>query len=354
MSDREIQELLLRYRQGNCTADEVVKIHLWYESLNKDSASVLGPDEKLFLENRLFENIRNEIFQPALRIQPEVPAKMSIWSSPYLRYGIAASILLVLGILFVFQQNSETALLKSETLVKLSEEGHLRIAENETESVQKVKLEDNSVVSLEPGSRISYPDKFSADKREVQLEGEAFFEISKNPARPFFVYSGKLVTKVLGTSFWIKSNAETHAMEVEVVTGKVSVFENHFRGKETVSKAVKGNQGVVLTPNQRVSYFQESGHLLTGIVDEPAVIPHDAITSGLVFKNEPLSDIVSKLQREYGIEIVFANDLLENCTFTGDVTDIPLYDKLDLICKANSASYEVKGTRILISGAGCD
>ncbi len=350
MTDREIQELLLRYRQGNCTADEVVKIHLWYESLNKDSAFVLGPDEKLFLEKRLFENISDEIFQPALRIEPEVPAKRSIWRSPYLRYGVAASVLLVLGILFVFQKNNETILLKSHTLVKLSEEGRLRIAENETEFVQKIRLDDNSVVSLEPGSRISYPDKFETDKREVQLEGEAFFEISKNPSRPFFVYSGKLITKVLGTSFWIKSNDETHAMEVEVVTGKVSVFENHFQ----VKKAVKSNQGVVLTPNQRVSYFEENGHLLTGIVDEPAVIPFDAMTSGLVFNNEPLSDIVSKLQRAYGIEIVFANDLLENCTFTGDVADIPLYDKLDLICKANSASYEVKGTRILISGAGCD
>lgn len=246
-------------------------------------------------------------------------------------------------------------MLKSETLAVYSEQGHLRVSENRTDSVQHIKLEDNSVVSLSPGSSISYPDKFDRNIREVQLDGDAFFEISKNPERPFFVYSGKLVTKVLGTSFRIKSNKYSNATEVEVVTGKVSVFENDFNSKTTTEQKPKSGQGVVLTPNQRVSYFEESGHLLTSIVDEPVIIPVNKETElNLVFNNESFAEIIATLQKEYGIEIVFANDLLENCTFTGDISDIPLYDKLDLICKANSAGYEIKGTRILISGAGCD
>jgi len=355
MSDREIQELLLRYRQGNCTEEEVVKIHLWYESLNRDAVYSLGAEERLFLENKLYENIDDEIFLSSLRIPVPVESEMNIWKSTYFRYGVAASVILLLGILFLFKKNKEIPSLKSETLAVYSEQGHLRVSENRTDSVQHLKLEDNSVVLLSPGSSISYPDKFAKDKREVQLDGDAFFKISKNPERPFFVYSGKLVTKVLGTSFRIKSNKDIHATEVEVVTGKVSVFENNFNDKTSAEQKPKNGQGVVLTPNQRVSYYEESGHLLTSIVDEPVIIPVNKETElNLVFNNESFADIIATLQKEYGIEIVFANDLLENCTFTGDVSDMPLYDKLDLICKANAACYEIKGTRILISGAGCD
>jgi len=354
MSDREIQELLSRYRQGNCTPDETLKIHLWYESLNQGAAFSLDEAEKNFLERRLFENINDEISQPYLRIPIEVPVVPQIWKSQFFRLGVAASVVLLLGLLFLFKKGQEIHL-KSENLQRYSQQGHLKTFHNISSSTKKLKLEDNSVVSLAPGSRISYPDKFPADKREVQLEGDAFFEVSKNPSKPFFVYSGKLVAKVLGTSFRIKSNPDQHAMEVEVVTGKVSVFENHFHEMAAAGKKFKSGQGVVLTPNQRVSYFEESGHLLTSIVDQPIVIPvHKELETSLVFNNESFLDIISTLQTEYGIEIVLANDQLENCTFTGDVSDMPLYDKLDLICKANSACYEIKGTRILISGAGCD
>ncbi|GLU53716.1 FecR family protein [Dyadobacter frigoris] len=355
MSDREIQELLLRYRHGNCTADEITRIHLWYESLNKNFSSSLDFDEKSFLEEKLLAKISHEIEQPTLRIYEEEPVNPKAWwKSTPVKYGIAASVILLLGLSFLFKKSQEHVAMKSESLVIHSQKGNLKSSLNSSKSVQRIRLEDNSLITLSPGSRISYPNVFSDDKREVQLEGDAFFEISKNPAKPFFVYSGKLVTKVLGTSFWVKTNEETFTTEVEVITGKVSVFENHFLSNINSRKLGKGSQGVVLTPNQKVSYYEESGHLLTSIVEEPMIIPENDTPVNLVFNNESLSYITAALQKEYGIEIVFANDLLEKCTFTGDISEIPLYDKLELICKANTACYEIKGTRILISGNGCD
>jgi len=187
------------------------------------------------------------------------------------------------------------------------------------------------------------------------LYGNAFFEVTKNPEKPFLVYSGKLVTKVLGTSFRIKTNEKDQALEVEVVTGKVSVFENRNAFAAIDDKPEKNNNGVVLTPNQRVTYFPESRHLLTGLVMEPVKVEKALIAKSVtIFNNSQLIKIIEDLQKEYGIEIVFANDRLEKCTFTGDLSEMPLYEKLDLICKSNQASYEVKGTRILINGEGCD
>ncbi|MCF0058563.1 FecR family protein [Dyadobacter sp. CY356] len=355
MSDREIQELLLRYRRGKCTEDEIMKIHLWYESLNKDFTASMDKDEKSSLEDKIFEKISQDINRPFLRIHAEEPVVHSVWwKSSFLKYGMAAAVILLLGFSFLFKKNQEHAAMKSESLVMHSQKGNLKSSLNSSTSIQRIRLEDNSLVTLAPGSRISYPHVFSGDKREVQLEGDAFFEISKNPAKPFFVYSGKLVTKVLGTSFWVKTNKESFTTEVEVLTGKVSVFENGFIHISHNKKAVKDTQGVVLTPNQRVSYDEESGHLLTGIVEQPILIPENMTGANMVFNDEALLDITTKLQKQYGIEIVFANELLEKCTFTGDISEIPLYDKLDLICKANTARYEIKGTRILITGNGCD
>ena len=355
MSDREIQELLLRYRQGNCTADEIMRIHLWYESLNKDFPVSMDTNEISFLEDKIFKNISRDMDQPELRIYEEEHEQKAVWwKSSLLRYGIAAAIALLLGFSFLFKKSQERAAMKSESLVLHSRKGNLKSSVNSSTSIQRIRLEDNSLVTLSPGSSISYPNVFSLDKREVQLEGDAFFEISKNPTKPFFVYSGKLVTKVLGTSFWVKTNEETFTTEVEVLTGKVSVFENHFLRNNRKEKIKKSSQGVILTPNQRVSYDEESGHLLTGIVEDPVLIPENITGANLVFNNQALVDITATLQKEYGIEIVFANELLEKCTFTGDISEIPLYDKLDLICKANTARYEIKGTRILITGSGCD
>ena len=68
----------------------------------------------------------------------------------------------------------------------------------------KINLEDGSIVTLEKQSKLSYPTHFQKNKRMVILEGEALFEIAKNPEKPFYVYDNEIVTKVLGTRFSIK------------------------------------------------------------------------------------------------------------------------------------------------------
>jgi len=337
--------LLLKYRQGECSEAEVLKIHLWYESLNQESRLSLNDSERELLEARMLSNLRSEIFGEQVINETRSFSRWWVYS------GIAASLLIGLSYFF-FSRNAGPAYIDSGNTLMSQVDTKIISVRNRTAETQEVRLPDNSVVVLSPGAGLMYGEKFEDDKREVQLTGDAFFEVSKNPAKPFFVYSGKLVTRVLGTSFRIKTDEKTRAMEVEVVTGKVSVFENE---KDAAGKTGgKQNGGVVLTPNQRVTYFSESGHLMTSIVDVPAEIEKAKGNYVLDFNNAPIAQITAVLQKQYGIEIMFANDHLEKCTFTGDVSDMPLYEKLDLICKSNSASYEVKGTRILITGDGCE
>ncbi|MCE7062933.1 FecR family protein [Dyadobacter sp. CY343] len=348
MNNQEIQSLLLKYHNGDCTQEEIAKIHLWYDKLNEESLLTLDANEREQTEDRILGNIRTEINEE--KLYQKILVKK--WWRSGTTYASAAAVIIAIGCWVFLGKASSREVISQEKILVQAPAGQLITRVNNSDSTQKIRLEDGSTVTLSPRSRIMYPRTFAKDQRDVQLVGNAFFEITKNPDKPFFVYSGKLITRVLGTSFRIKTNAKDQALEVEVVTGKVSVFENNDSFAENT--ASPHSNGVILTPNQRVTYFPESRHLMTGLVVEP--VKANVATDDLrpVFNNIGMGKIVEALHESYGIEIVFANDRIAECTFTGDMTDLSLYEKLDLICGSVGADYEVKGTRILINGRGCD
>ena len=99
---------------------------------------------------------------------------------------------------------------------------------NNSNMPQIITLSDGSSVLLQPNSKLSYPKIFIGNQRKVYLSGEAFFEISKNPKKPFFVYANEIVTKVVGTSFRIRAYSNQPNVEVLVRTGKVKVRSNEL------------------------------------------------------------------------------------------------------------------------------
>jgi ferric-dicitrate binding protein FerR (iron transport regulator) len=210
-------------------------------------------------------------------------------------------------------------------------------------------LEDGTRITLKHGGVLDYPRHFGKAKREVHLDGEAFFEVSKDSKRPFFVYNNNLVTEVLGTSFNVK--AVRNGVEVAVSTGRVAVYEND--NKIPLSPREKLENGVIVTPNQKVTYYEQARHFVTSIVDTPMPVPSidekkDPIN--FVYDDMPLSTVLASIEKAYNIEIVLENESLKNCPFTGDLTKPSLYTKLEFICQALGASYEIKGTKILLKG----
>ncbi len=223
----------------------------------------------------------------------------------------------------------------------------------------KYQLEDGSIITLQPGSVLNYPRNFLPFKREVFLEGEAFFEVSKNKKRPFYVYCQNLVAHVLGTSFNIKTDDIHGKIEVAVSTGKVEIYEKY---KDEAADENKNNNGLILTPNQKAVYLKEDNKFESSLVDVPLPISHveqdakkDTLHLEAVYaKPTPMSEILILLGKEYGIDIEVENENLNNCHFSGPLTDMNLYLKLDAICQMVNATYEVKGTKILIRGRGCN
>lgn len=273
--------------------------------------------------------------------------------------SVAASVLffMLTGIVYFLyhSKNSDTAIaIEILGKDKTTDENHSKLP-------QKLELEDGTVVTLQPGARLIYPPHFLKNKREVYLTGEAFFEVSKNPQRPFYVYYNNLVTHVLGTSFNVKIDKKKREVEVSVRTGRVEVSERVSEPHDL--RCHVKNKGVVLTPNQKVIYKEETKNFESGIVDDPLPVnlhEKSALTQqhtlskavdneNLIVEEVPLSQIIRSLESTYQITIEVDDEKINNYHFSGDISTMNLFVKLNTICKAVGISYEIKGTKILMS-----
>lgn len=223
---------------------------------------------------------------------------------------------------------------------------------NSTSETIELVLADGSKISLAPKGRIRYPERFDGERREVFLEGEAFFDIAKDPEHPFLVYANGLVTKVLGTSFRIKAYGDSREVTVEVKTGKVAVFaQSDPHLKEKV--ADKQLQGVVLTPNQKIIYARNEVKMVKTLVERPEMVVSKAEIPQFEFEDTPASDVFNTLARAYGIDILYDETLLKDCPLTARLDNQTLHDKLNIICKAVESSYEIVDGQVIIHSKGC-
>lgn len=283
------------------------------------------------------------------------PEKVSIFyyqQKQWLR--IAASIFLLLGIGFWYTQFYPQKSSEEGVYEKLVAENPNKLVEvtNESEKILPIQLIDGSLVLLKKGSRISYSENFLGNTREIFLSGEAFFEVTKNPEKPFLVFANGLVTKVLGTSFNIKAYDKDKEVTVEVKSGKVSVFaQSDANSKEKATNRELG--GVVLTPNQKIVYAREEVRMAKSLVEMPIIIEQEKLKTVFEFEDAPVSEILHNLEKAYSIDIVFDEELLSTCPLTASLTDLQLFDKLNIICKGVEAHYEILDGQIVIYSKGC-
>jgi hypothetical protein len=218
-----------------------------------------------------------------------------------------------------------------------------------------VILSDSSRVTLQQGARISYAPSFNnTGNREVYLSGTAFFEITRNPSMPFLVHANGIITKVLGTSFKVQTDIARKGVIVEVVTGRVQVYEQPSASKST--EAGKEN-GVILNPNQKVIYSGEKRVFQTSLVEEPVPITKEnkKITKeDFVFEDAPLQKVIDAIENIYGIKVEVEHAAILNCPFTGDIAEQNLHRKFDAICQSTNTTYEIKETTVYIKGQGCN
>ena len=226
------------------------------------------------------------------------------------------------------------------------------LKENNTASNLTLMLSDSSVVTLLPGSRLKFPSVFGAEDRKVALSGDAFFDVTSNPGRPFIVYAGDAVVKVLGTSFRVTAFESDGRVTVKVLSGRVSVYTlSDFPG--TVKSPGTTKEGVLLVPNEEVVMDAATRKIEKSVIASPQEESGKARFRELIFDDVPISQIFTELERIYGMEIEFDQDTFRQCPITTYFRDESLLERINTICQAVGATYRPENGKIIVSGIDC-
>ncbi|WP_029270189.1 FecR family protein [Flavobacterium sp. KJJ] len=267
--------------------------------------------------------------------------------------GIAASLLFCLISVWFYKDHFATdKVVTYKELIDENSEGLVEQTNNSNKS-QIITLSDGSSVLLQPNSKLSYPKIFTGNERKVYLSGEGFFEISKNPKKPFYVYANEIVTKVVGTSFRVKAYSDQPNVEVLVRTGKVKVKPNNL-------VASKDDQEVVLLPNQALRFWRKDlkFNKITNITEDETLAHSVGNIEQLSFEftDIPVSQIFETIEQAYLVDIDYPKNKLKDCHLTTSLSDQPLTEKLKIVCKSigTNTSFEMNGNQIIINSDGCN
>ncbi|QRR02159.1 FecR family protein [Dyadobacter sandarakinus] len=277
------------------------------------------------------------------------PARQSApwWAAGWLRSAAMLILVAALGLAVWKMQDKLVRLASGTAFFSQSATTAHREIRNDNQPIKLVNLPDGSSVILKKHARISFPAQFEKSRREVSMSGEAFFEVVKNPAQPFYVYAGSMVTKVKGTSFSIKANEGEDEVNLVVKTGIVEVSAANRKLNGPVNK-------LILTPNKQVTFHQKSMRMITRSLQKPVLLDIPAEKQDLSFKRTPLTEVFTALEQTYGVDILFDKSALAHCTITARLGDEPISEKLDMICAVVNAKYEERGGAIHIVAAGCE
>jgi len=196
----------------------------------------------------------------------------------------------------------------------------------------KFQLSDGTLVNLNSGSKLIFPNEFNGKTRKVELIGEAFFDVAPNPAKPFIVKTSEINVKVLGTAFDLQAYPGTNKISATLVHGKI-VLEREFAG---ISK-----QLAELKPSDR-AVFKTDGKVIN-ISAEEDIDKFIAWKDGkLVFFNDPIENVAEKLGNWYNVTVKINNNELKRYRFTATFTDEPIEQVLDLLSKSSPLKYQIK------------
>lgn len=318
MDEHNIRDLLKKYADNRCTDDEKQKVEQWY--LNASSSA--GQDQQIPDEDVLLA--LKEASWKEIKKRKRARVKTLKWIG-----SAAAAVILVVVMLWGGRvRNPEKEVI---TFVQL---------ETGKDNVRLFVLPDSSRVWLNSGSRIRYNSRFNIEERELILEeGEAFFDVTHQPLKPFTVIAGNTKTAVLGTAFNIRSYHYLDERQISVARGKVQV--------ETFAGNSK-NGPEILLPGEQLAVDTASGRYQKRTIKAEDL---KAWKEGLLqFNNETLLTISKMIENKFLIRSRFASDSISNLRFKASFkTNDPLKTILDDLSQAGNLDYRIEANEIIFS-----
>ncbi len=337
MDQQEFQNLLNKYTSGQCTEQEEKLVQDWFDRIDF-TLTPLEVNKRLETKDEIGQQIWKRISAKMAKPERQI----------FMPYVLRAAAIFITGLIIVWMLHRLDK--NSVNIISKTLNSNTFSVSNEYDHPQQVRLGDGSVVVLQPKSNIRWLKEFEI-QRKVYLTGEASFHVVRDTLHPFLVYSDEVVTRVLGTSFTVKAKPNEDRVIVSVQSGKVSVFTRVKA--ENQGMPADYQQKYILTPNQQVVYIRTDSTSKMGLVEKPAIILTKPTLTRVRYDGVLVRDMFTLLQENYGVEIDFNSHELEHCIITTTFNHEGLFERIDLICNAIGAKYEIVDGKIFIKGSSC-
>jgi len=262
-------------------------------------------------------------------------------------------IILVGGAIYLFTQKRTVALVAEQAISSV-------VTKNGSRT--KIVLPDGSQVWLNAGSNLDYNNStFNKELREVSLNGEAYFDVTKNPEKPFIIHTKKMDIKVLGTVFNVRSYSDEKIAEAALIKGSIEVTLKDRK-----------DQKIILKPNEKISISNEEPKAekkpekITSAKANPVRIPQFEVNdlkpnptyniigeiawtqNKLFFEDETLEDIGLRMERWFGKKVTIANESLKNVHYTGNYENETLEEVLLSLKLSKTFNFRIGNDNVVI------
>ena len=316
MEEREIT--ILEFLNGNFSHEDGLEMKRWRTSADENEVLFKKIEKIYLLSQRKSEAFEPNVDRAWLKVANLTVDKRSNYASVF---KIAAMIVMAFGLAFAGYQYQINKT--------------IRVVFTTENEVKKIALADGSVVWLNENTRFEYPVAFADDAREVLLDGQAYFEIAKNPKKEFSITGGVTKVSVLGTSFDLVSKA--NYTNVNVTSGRVSVSLNEDASKE-----------LILVKGQRATY---NNNLLKG-GESFESNASSWMTNNFVFKSTPLSEVADILSKHFDV-VIKLDEAINKCLITSSFENKNLEEILGVLKEIAAIKVIQEENEILLTGPGC-
>ena len=340
--------LLHKYLSGECNPEEMQKVEDWlqadegnlrfFDSLQK--IWNVDPDEEIAVDAQSAWSAFQQKISPA---EEAAEKKALLYKAGRLRkkqsprktykytaaIALSAAAVILLAMLFSWRFAPDTG----ESL-----QPRFTMQEIVTGKGQRTTflLSDGTRVQLNADSKIEIPKTFRDSSRKVYLQGEAYFEVSHDPQRPFWVYAGEAHTKVLGTKFGVRAYPEEEQIHVVVAEGKVALGA----GKDSIGQSAKE------VGRNQIGVFTRQGQ--TRVSDADDIRQHLGWKDGqLIFEDTPFGQVRPRLERWFDIVCTIADTSLDHRRITAAFDGEPMTEVLNVVALSMDMSYEREGRTVI-------
>ncbi|MFY0650751.1 MAG: DUF4974 domain-containing protein [Cyclobacteriaceae bacterium] len=330
----EFENLIIKKLARDISEEEAVQLENWLTE-SKSNKNTFEEYEKSWKQSELTWGVSNskEVYESisdhlGFKSQPKPRVIKFKQDRSWLKY--AASIVILIGVSITFYYSG----VKSVDTQGISD--NLIIKKNAKGKKSQIKLPDGTMVKLNSGSYLEYPRTFGLERR-IKLIGEAFFDVKRDVSRPFIVESENLNVRVLGTSFNIKAFPYDDSYTVAVASGLVSVTDQR-KSKSKLSMQLKANE--------LVTYEHLSGEFKKDTFDSDHYF---AWKNGILdFHNADFNEIITRLERWYGVKFVVLRESTPLNGFSGRYENASLRHVLEGISFANDFKFSQEGGTVII------